>query len=75
MFLLTSSENLEKNREHCWNKLSRATGFDIFRSKKLSRMTNFERFRGINLREKGKKSQNRKTFFPRKFLTLKYKEN
>ena len=52
--------------------LLRATGFDIFRGNKLSRMTNFERFCGINFCEKGKKLQNRETFFLQKFLPLKY---
>ena len=42
------------------------------RGEKLSRTTHFGTFRGRNFREKGKKPRNRESFFPRKFLPLKY---
>ena len=35
-------------------------------------MAHFGKFRGRNFREKGKKTRNRESFFPRKFLPLKY---
>ena len=36
-------------------------------------MKNFEKFRRINFRGKGQKTRNRESFWPRKFLTLKYR--
>jgi len=55
------------------NKLSWMSDFERFCANKLSRITNFEKFRGINFCcDFGKKLRNRETFFPRKFLPLKY---
>ena len=61
---------LKKIRKN--EKFEKFEKYEKFRGNKLSRTKNFEKFCGINFRGKGQKTRNRESFWPRKFLTLKY---
>ena len=68
--MFPNNNRLKKIRKN--EKFEKFEKSEKFRGNKLSRTKNLEKFRGINFRGKGQKTRNRESFWPRKFLTLKY---